>query len=266
MNLSQLPLTITTIKQILQDIGVEKGMTLLVHTSLKSMNRWIVGGDSAVVLALEEAIGSEGTLVMPTHTPNLTDPTTWSRPPVPEEWWNIIKSEMPPFDKDLTPSTSMGAVAECFRKQAGTLRSDHPQVSFVARGINAECITQEHSLHYGLGEQSPIARLYDKDGYVLLLGVSYENNTSLHLSEYRANYASKVQMKQGAPCFVDGTREWAVFDDIEFDSDDFDTIGQAFELETKAVQIGKIGDATVRLMRQRDLVDFGVKWMESNRK
>ena len=28
----------------------------------------------------------------------------------------------------------------------------------------------------------------------------------------------------------------------------------------------KIGDATVRFMKQRDIVDFAVKWIEANRK
>ncbi|GKU76324.1 aminoglycoside N(3)-acetyltransferase [Paenibacillus sp. L3-i20] len=266
MNIAEMPLTIASVTKSLHEIGVVEGMTLIVHSSMKSMNRWIVGGESAIVLALEQALGNDGTLVMPTHTPNLTDPSGWCKPPVPEPWWSIIKTEMPPFEVDLTPSTSMGAIVECFRKQNGTLRSSHPQTSFAARGKQASFITEEHSLHYGIGEQSPIARIYDKDGWVLLLGVGYSNNTSLHLSELRADYASKVHMKQGAPCVVDGKREWITFDDLDFDSDDFEAIGEAFERETNAVKIGKIGDATVRLMRQRDVVDFGVKWMETNRK
>src|SRR5690349_7103098 len=61
-------------------------------------------------------------------------------------------------------------------------------VSFAAWGRHALPITANHALDYGLGEHSPLARLYDLDGSVLLLGVGYERRTSLHLAEYRAPY------------------------------------------------------------------------------
>ncbi|RIX49328.1 aminoglycoside N(3)-acetyltransferase [Paenibacillus nanensis] len=265
VNTSALPMTVNTLKQGFVQAGVKPGMTMLVHTSLKAMNRWIAGGPPAVVMALEEALGEEGTLVMPTHTNDLSEPSYWSRPPVPEEWWPIIREEMAPFQEDLTPAERMGATAECFRKQNGVLRSSHPQLSFAARGKNAAFITEHHALHHSLGEQSPLARLYDADGWVMLLGVGFENCTALHLSELRAAYASKAYVKQGAPCLVDGMRQWVRFDDLDYNSDDFEAIGEAFEREMDLVRFCLIGDAKVRLMPVRPLVDFGVRWMERNR-
>lgn len=241
-------------------------MSLIFHASLKSTNRWIVGGPSAVVLALENALGSNGTLVMPTHTADLSEPSDWQNPPVPESWWPIIREEMPPFEADLTPSRYMGHTAECFRKQEGTLRSSHPQVSFAARGQHAQWITDHHALPNSLGEHSPLARLYELDGWVMLLGVGYNRNTSLHLSEHRAAYAAKEYRKQGAPRLVNGQREWTVYDDLDYDSDDFNAIGEAFEQQcADVVRIGKAGDAVMRLMPIRRLVDFGVEWMENHR-
>ena len=110
-----------------------------------------------------------------------------------------------------------------------------------------------------------MARVYDLDGWVLLLGVGYERNTSLHLSEYRADFPSKKTAKQGAPILVDGDRRWVEFEDLDWDEDDFGEIGAAFERETDEVRVGKVAQAEARLMRQRPLVDFGVKWMNEHR-
>ena len=48
------------------------------------------------------------------------------------------------------------------------------------------------------------------------------------------------------------------------DGEDFEQIGAAFELQGKVTK-ETLGNGTVRLMRQRDVVDFAVEWMEKNR-
>ncbi|WP_308639427.1 aminoglycoside N(3)-acetyltransferase [Paenibacillus silvisoli] len=268
INEKEFPLTRASIARELELLGVKKGMTLLVHSSLKSFNRWIVGAPEAVVLALEDAVGDEGTLVMPAHSSDLSDPALWSNPPVPEAWWQTIRDEMPAFSTDLTVTRGMGLLAESFRRQNGTLRSYHPQVSFAARGPKAAFVTENHSLEYGLGEDSPLARLYDCGAYVLLLGTGHENNTSLHLSEYRSDYLSKHDVTLGAPIEVEGERRWVTFQEINLNSDDFGVLGEAFddELGNAFVKTRQIGDAVVKLMPQRELVDYGVQWLAHYRR
>ncbi|WP_135547045.1 aminoglycoside N(3)-acetyltransferase [Paenibacillus cymbidii] len=260
------PLSIDDLTVGLTKAGVEPGMTMLVHSSLKSFGRWIIGGPAAVVLALEQTLGETGTLVMPAHSGDLSDPAMWSNPPVPEAWWPAIRERMPAYEPDLTPTRSMGAVAECFRKRSGALRSGHPQVSFAAKGPGAAAITDNHSLADCLGERSPLARLYDCGAWVLLVGVGYDRNTSLHLAEYRAAYPGKRQIVCGAPIVTATGRQWATFDDVDFCTDDFLAVGEAFERESGAVRSVKIGEATIRLMPQRELIDFAVRWMEQNRR
>lgn len=259
------PVTLATLAEDLTRIGVTPGMTLLVHSSLSEMG-WVCGGPEAVVRALEEILGPKGTLVFPTHTGALSDPSGWENPPVDQAWWETIRKTMPPFSLDMTPTRCMGAIPECFRAQIDVQRSCHPQVSFAARGADADFVVDNHSLANGLGAQSPLARIYELGGSVLSIGVSYDTNTSLHLAEYRANYPAKVIKDQGAPISEKGKRKWVTFEDLVLDSDDFLEIGKAYEESEDKVSKGKIGYAQSTLIPQRGLVDFAVKWMGNCRK
>jgi aminoglycoside 3-N-acetyltransferase len=159
----------------------------------------------------------------------------------------------------------MGVIPETFRGMKGVLRSDHPQLSFAAFGPQAELITAGHSLEHGMGEQSPLARLYDLGAWVLLLGVGHGNNTSLHLAESRASFPAKKTIQNGAPVLINGVRRWAEFEDLAYNETDFPQIGDAFGAETGKEITGLVGQAEARLMSQRALVDFGVAWMGKNR-
>lgn len=261
------PATTESLQRDLRALGLKAGMVVLVHSSLSAMG-WVCGGAVAVIAALQGVLGSSGTLVMPAHSPGLSEPGRWKNPPVPESWWPVIRENMPPYDPELTPTHSMGVIAEIFRKQRGVLRSSHPQVSFCACGLQASHIVDDHSLNFGLGERSPLARIYDMNGFVLLLGAGHGSNTSMHLSEYRASYPARKVVREGAPINASGSRQWATFEEVEPDSSDFDGIGEEF-LKSDArrvVRRGKVGLADCQLMPQRDVVDFTVRWLEENRK
>lgn len=257
------PHTARTLANDLRTLGLAEGDVVMMHSSMRSLG-YVAGNTQAVVRALLEAIGPDGTLVVPTHTPENSDPADWRNPPVPEDWWPIIRSETPGFDPARTPSRWMGVIAEAVRTWPGARRTDHPQVSVAALGKQAAHITAEHPLEDAHGERSPLGRIYDAGGKVLLLGCGYSSNTSLHLAETRL--ANAPQMTSSASVLrPDGSNEWVTWDEVDLFESDFDDIGAAFEA-TGAVTVGRVGEATARLMSQRALVDFGVEWISSNRR
>lgn len=259
------PVTVESLLNDFRDLGVAEGQTLLVHSALSKLG-WVCGGPVAVVQALLAAIGKSGTLVMPTHSADLSEPSLWSAPPVPEDWWDEIRRTMPAFDPSITPSRGMGHIPECFRTFPGVIRSSHPQVSFAAIGPDADAILSAQVLEDGLGESSPLGKIYHHNGRVLLLGVGHENNTSLHLAEVRACRTMAPNIQTGAPMKVDGQRKWVRFTEQELDSSDFAQLGEDMEAQTALVTTGLVGKGVARLMSQPAIVDFAHGWFERHRR
>lgn len=263
---SETPITVDSLIRDLKNLGLKAGDVVLVHASMSSLG-WVCGGAVAVILALEALLGPQGTLVMPTHSGENSDPANWSNPPVPESWWQTIRESMPAYDAGLTPTRGMGKLPETFRRQSGVLRSDHPQLSFAAWGQYAEQITRDHTLLSEMGENSPLERIYELNGKVLLLGVGFGNNTSFHLAEHRAEYPAKKWEQTGCAMVVNGERNWIAFQGFDYDDDDFVKIGTDFIKEKDHLaKTGKIGQADALLMPQKPLVDFAVQWINTNRR
>lgn len=93
----------------LKDIGVQKGQTIMVHTSLSSLG-YVCGGAQSVIEALLERVGDEGTIMMPTQSWKNLDPSSGVYWQEPEEWWPVIRESIPAYDKRITPTNTMGAV------------------------------------------------------------------------------------------------------------------------------------------------------------
>lgn len=260
---SQYPNTITTLKQDFKTLGIKPGLVVIMHSSLSKIG-WTVGGPVAVISALMHILTSEGTLIMPTFSSDNSDPSQWENPPVPENWWEIIRNEMPAYNPEITPTRGMGIIVETFRKWPNIVRSNHPVSSFAAWGKYAELITKNHDLPADLGEDSPLARIYELDGHILLLGVSHKNNTSLHLAEYRSNSFKKRYKLNGSAILVNNRRQWTEWEELELNMDDFDQLGKDYESKINYVP-GKVGIAAARLLSQKEIVDFAIEWFKENR-
>ena len=169
-----------THKKLTQDftnLGIEKGDTLFIHSSFKSLGP-VTDGAGTVIAALEETVGQDGLILMPSF--NLR-PSREER----VESWDIA----------TTPST-VGWLTEFFRRMPGTYRSDHYSHAVAARGRDAEAFVADHLRQEGYqspwdlhpwgktyGTHSPMFRAYKTDGKLLMIGVDYETSTYIHLVE-----------------------------------------------------------------------------------
>lgn len=247
----------------LKDSGLRAGHHIFVHTALSSFGH-VIGGAETIISALIEVVGEEGTIMMPGQTWRNLDPAIGVHWEVPEEYWQLIRDNHPAYDKRYTPVVGMGCVAALFANWPGVERSDHPARSVCAYGKYSKHLTKDHDLTNIFGEGSPVDKLYQLDGYVLLLGVFHNKNTSIHLAETRAEFASKVFADESSAIMVNGQRQWVTYNTQAVEDEDFEALGKAYE-EAFDLKTSKIGKCEVRYFKQKPFVDYCVKWLEANR-
>ena len=146
----------------LQDIGVAPSDALLVHSSLRSFG-YVHGGADAVIDALREAVGEQGTVLVPTLT------------------FSILKEEPYRFSATQTRSTT-GRITEVFRQRPQARRSLHPVSSAAAIGPKATYLTADH-LDTPCGPGSPYYRIYELGGKVVFFGAALGSNSLFHCAE-----------------------------------------------------------------------------------
>ena len=217
-----------TLSEELLALGVAPGGVLLAHISFRAV-RPVENGPTGLVSALREALGPDGTLVMPS--------------------WGA--DDDTPFDPRSTPAApDLGVTADVFWRLPGVRRSNHA-FAFAAAGPAAEAILRDGLPLPPHVPASPAGRVHDHDGQVLLLGPGHDANTTLHLAELIA------KVPYGVPhhCTVlDG----GVAKRIDYLENDHccerfalaDDWLRAASLQRE----GRLGSATARLMRSRDVV------------
>ncbi|HEY7382405.1 MAG TPA: AAC(3)-IV family aminoglycoside N-acetyltransferase [Beijerinckiaceae bacterium] len=211
----------------LRRLGVAGGGVLLVHTSFRAV-RPVEGGPAGLIAALCDALGS-GTLVMPSWTGH----------------------DEEPFDPSTTPAApDLGVVADIFWRQPGVRRSAHP-FAFAALGPLAEQIVADPLPLPPHIPASPVGRVHERDGQVLLIGIGHEADTTLHLAELLGGAPYRVPKH----CTVeqDGRPVRVSYGENDHCCERFALADDWLRAENLQAE-GLVGHAHARLARARDIV------------
>jgi aminoglycoside 3-N-acetyltransferase len=250
----------------LRRLGLGTGHDVMVHAALRRVGPMLNGPD-ALVGALLDAVGPDGTVLAYTDWDARYDELLDDDGRVPERW----RPHVPPFDPAASRSIrDNGALPEFLRTTPGARRSGNPGASVAALGAHAEHYTADHPLDYGYGPGSPLARLVARRGRVLMVGAPLDTMTLLHHAEHLADVPGKRVIRYEVPFrAADGTVEWRVTE--EFDTADpvvaglpddyFATVVEEF-LAAGNGRRGTVGAAPSVLVDAASITSFAVAWLQ----
>lgn len=235
----------------LKQIGLKKGDSVLVHSSLSKIG-FVIGGPKTVLDALFEVIEEDGTLLFPTFPAKGRNKTHLE--------------ENPFFDIKNTPS-QMGSITEYFRKLDNVFRSFHPTDSVCAKGPLADYYTNSH---FGqttpYNEYSPFRKLCSKNGKILMLGTTLNGAcTNLHTLEDAVNFKYPVYDKKefevkmidinGKECYM----KTKVHNPEYSAKRNCDALKPMFEKENVLVN-GIVGEAKTMLIDANKMLEIMIKY------
>ncbi len=175
------PLTKEGLVDAIKKLGIKKGDTLVIHSGISGMG-YLEGGADALLEAVREVLGEEGTFLAPAFTnPYLMFDGSVSK-------GYLFR----PYDtrkdgalRDKTVRT--GLLPKAMLKREDSFRSGHATHEWVAMGKNAESIVAGHGLlDAPTGETSPLGKALKQNGKVVFLGCHPGSNTFLHYVETMA--------------------------------------------------------------------------------
>ena len=236
----------------LKRVGLKRGANVIVHSSLKSFGR-VEGAADSVVDALIEAVGDEGTIIMPCFT---------------YDWQPGQR-----FDWSKAQSTWTGKIPETFGSRPGVKRGKHPLYNIAVRGPLADwVISVNDAIPLSWGEDKFYYKIKDRNGSVLLLGVDHNANSTIHICQELADVwyiANKKPMCKLTlqELMSKPLKEQEDIIELHMSSmeteKDFNRVEPLLKAAGK-IWMTKIGNAEVKYLYSRDVIELGTAALKAN--
>lgn len=259
-------LTRADLARDLRALGMVDGDAVMVHAAVSAVGPLLDGPDT-VVAALRDVVGPAGTVLAYTDWEIRFHEVAHDDGSVPEPWRSLAA----PFDPRASRAArENGVLPEFLRTTPDAVRSAAHGASVAALGARASWFVEPHPLDYGYGPGTPLARLVEAEGRVLLLGAPLDTMTLLHHAEHLADLPGKRVLRYEVPLLGDdGRTEWRWVE--EFDTsepvveglaeDYFAEVVEAF-LATGRGRRGRVGQAPSVLVDAAAVTTFAVDWLE----
>ena len=251
----------------LRALGHAPAAPVMVHASVRAVGA-IAGGPDQIHLAIKDAIGPDGTLLMYASAPDGYDEV--GRGTLSPEVEAELLEKLPPFDAQTARSArDNGALVEMLRTYPGSRVNDHV-ARFVAWGKHAEHLLAEQPWNYAFGAGSALERFVALDGKILLLGSDHDAVTFLHYAEHVGDFPGKPVARYLVPVLERGGRVWRAME--EFDTSDSGAhanwpprfFARIVDLHLRRTENrgGLVGDAPSHLFSARALLDRALPIMK----
>lgn len=247
----------------LRNLQLKSGDNIMVHASLRAVGK-ILGGPDEIHKAIMNIILPNGTLIMYVGCEPEFEAIGRNKRLSKEEE-NFIFTHCPVFDSATARARKdYGAFAELFRSWPKIICSQNPGARIAAYGAKANWFTDDHPLNYGYGPGSPLAKLYELKGKILLLGSDLDQITIFHYAEHIAPIEKKRVVNFKVPLLKEGSRIWVDLEEYDT-SEGVRKWPEGFFAEiliryfkSKEITSSKVGNADSYLVEAKSLVDFSV--------
>ena len=200
----------------LRALGLKEGSIVLLHSSFLSLGK-VQNGPGEVIKAFLDVIGKKGTILVPAFG-------------------------------------QLGVLVEEVKHLPGTIISSCPVGTVAAYGPAAKMLCQDHwKAETAHGKETPYTRLAERGGFICLLGVDQDRNTSLHSIEalLELPYLQTISQTFKNPAGKEVTREYKFYPGPHRDFIGIDRL----LLDSGAMKIRRIGNAQVRLIDSAKMFD-----------
>ena len=226
----------------LEKMNAPRNSVVLMHSSMRAVGK-VEGGVRGLLDILIEYFTSEGGLFcVPTHT------------------WRNLGKDKPTLDMSLCES-NVGAFSVVALESGLGVRSENPTHSMVVFGDKnkaEEFVKDEARITSPTPKDGCHGKLFDQDGYVLLVGVGQERNTYLHCvgemlglpNRMLVNEKKKMTVKRANGEIVERELAWYDFETNGDVSTKFPKYDVAFRYHG-CITDGFIGNAPAQLCSAR---------------
>lgn len=153
----------------LKEMNAPQNSVVLMHTSLRAVGEFEGRGEGLLDALIEYFTADGGLFCVPTHT-----------------WANLKDRETKPVLDMNSSETCIGAFPNIAATRRDGVRSLHPTHSMMVFGDKKkaeEFISGEENIDTSTSPKGCYGKIYDKGGYILLVGVAHGNNTYIHSVE-----------------------------------------------------------------------------------